>query len=252
MAFGWPTTSAQAQPAATTPTAVEAKAVETSQKAAKLEADLGKLRDTSPEAAEVMIQLIDLYHANGRVFGLISMGERFVASQPSHPKQKDVMLKLIDGLLVTSRNKETVSQCRQFLSRNPDDAAAAQVEVTLARVLDQMNDLPRSAEAHATIWTRQGDTLQGRGSLSRAIHLYSQMNNKDGITKAAELSESAVDRLPVSPAVAEFGLRGVYERRRNSEWVKSNLIANKLLTKTAEGAENQEAIDEQMAASSKK
>ena len=33
----------------------------------QLETDLSKLRDTSPEAAAVMVELIDAYHAEGRV-----------------------------------------------------------------------------------------------------------------------------------------------------------------------------------------
>ena len=40
-----------------------------SQEAAKLEADLNKFKDTSPEAAELLVKLTDLYHLHGRVFG---------------------------------------------------------------------------------------------------------------------------------------------------------------------------------------
>ena len=40
-------------------------------KAAELEAQLNKSLDTSPEGAKVMIELVDLYYNEGRVFGLV-------------------------------------------------------------------------------------------------------------------------------------------------------------------------------------
>src|SRR5262249_50064017 len=89
--------------------------------ATQLEAELSKLRSTTGEAADVMLKLSDLYYQSGRVFGLIRVGQSFVALHTSHPKHKDVMLKLIDGLLVTGRNKEVIATGRQFLVRYPQD-----------------------------------------------------------------------------------------------------------------------------------
>lgn len=220
--------AANSQPEAAKP---QAAGDDVSLKAAKLEAELSKLRDNTPEAAPLLLELVDLYHANARVFGLIRVAERFVAVQAQHPKQKDVLLKLIDGLLATSRNKEVTSVCRQFLTRFPQDAQGGRVEVILARVTEQLADWPRAAEAHAAVWKRQGDTPQGRASLARSIALYSSFNNRDGFLKAAELAESAVDKLPVGGFVSEIGARGVYERQRASEWAKSNLLAAKMLQK---------------------
>ena len=76
-----------------------------SQEAAKLEADLNKFKDSSPEAGELLVKLTDLYHLHGRVFGLIRSGQRFSASQPGDPRNQAVMLKLIDGLEAMSRHK---------------------------------------------------------------------------------------------------------------------------------------------------
>ena len=39
--------------------------------ASRLEAELGRLKDTSAEAANTLVKLVDLYHADGRCFGLI-------------------------------------------------------------------------------------------------------------------------------------------------------------------------------------
>src|SRR5262245_8607727 len=64
----------------------------------QLESNLSKLRDTSPEAAAVMLELVDAYHAEGRVFGLIRVGQTFVTAFTQHPQHRAIMLKLLDGL----------------------------------------------------------------------------------------------------------------------------------------------------------
>ena len=49
-----------------------------SQEATRLEGELGKFKDSSAEAADVMVKLVDLYHQHGRLFGLIRVAQRFV------------------------------------------------------------------------------------------------------------------------------------------------------------------------------
>src|ERR1041385_1948183 len=73
--------------------------------ASSLESQLSRTRGNTAEAAEVMLKLIDLYHDNGRVFGLVRVAQPFVAQHTTHARHKDVMLKLIDALRVTGRNK---------------------------------------------------------------------------------------------------------------------------------------------------
>ena len=66
-------------PAAPPPSAID-------QKATALEAQLNKALDSSPQAAKVMLELVDLYYQEGRVFGLVRVGERFAKAQASHPR----------------------------------------------------------------------------------------------------------------------------------------------------------------------
>src|SRR5262245_39066773 len=47
--------------------------------AGRMEAELGKYKDTTPEAADLMVQLVDFYHKQGQVFSLTRIGQRFVA-----------------------------------------------------------------------------------------------------------------------------------------------------------------------------
>ncbi len=132
------------------------------QQASQLEAQLSKMRNTSPEAAEVMLKLIDLYHENGRVFGLVRVSQSFVALHTTHPKHRDAMLKLIDGLQATARNKELVATIRQFLVRQPKDQACPTVERLLARLLIKAGDTTGAAAVNESRWRRLGATEEGR------------------------------------------------------------------------------------------
>jgi TolA-binding protein len=223
-------TIASAQAPATAPAAPAAtpEAAE-NPRVRQLETDLSKMRDTSPEAAAVMVELIDLYHAEGRVFGLIRVGQTFVTAFTSHPKHKDAMLKLADGLLATSRNKELITLIRQFEQRYPNDAAMARLEKILAATLDQVDDRPRAAEAYEAVWKRAGDTVEGRAAAMRAYALFAAMNNRDGFIRAATLAESVVDRLPAGDLPGKFGVDAVLNWQRVNEWAKSNAAGLKVL-----------------------
>jgi len=216
-------------PAATAPAAPAAQPE--NPKIRQLEADLSKLRDTSPEAAAVMVQLIDLYYAEGRVFGLIRVGQTFVTGFTSHPQHKDAMLKLFDGLLSTSRNKELITLARQFMQRYPNDPAIPRVEQVLAATLEQVDDRPRAAEALEAVWKRQGDTFLGRESALKAFNLYAGLNNKDGFTKAAALAESVADKVAAPDYATRLAIDSVIYWQRIAEYAKSNAVGNKLLKK---------------------
>lgn len=202
-----------------------------SRKASQLEAELGKLKDTTPEAADLMLQLVDMYYADGRVFGLIGIGEKFVGTHPTNPRHKEVMLKLIDGLQATSRNKELTAACRQFIGRYNEDPSVAKVEELLAVTLNQAPDRLRSAEAHEAVWRRQPTTPVGKRAGATAISQYGNLNTAPGFVKAAELSEAMLGKLPAGEFVAHTGLQGVYYWQRVNDWAKSNRVAHELLKK---------------------
>lgn len=200
-----------------------------STQAAKLEADLSKLRDTSPEAAELMLKLTDLYHEHGRVFGLLRIGQKFVAAHAAHPQHRAVMLKLIDGMLASARNKEVVATCRQFLQRYADDKECPQVEIKLAQTLDQTDDYLGAAEAHVIVFKRQPTTLLGRTAGVRAVQIYAALNNAEGFKQAAALAEVLTERFTSPDAITSCLSTAVYNWERAGEWAKANLAANKLL-----------------------
>ena len=179
------------------------------QQATQLEGELGKYKDSDAVAGDTMVKLANLYHQHGRVFGLIRIAQRFVAVHASDARHPDVMLKLIDGLEATSRNGDMAAACRQFLDRYDKSKHAPSVEVRLANVLDQATDRTASANAHRAIWKRQPQTEIGRRHGALAIRHYSLVNNKSVYSKAAELADEMLDKLPAGSFPEEVGWQGV-------------------------------------------
>ena len=130
--------------------------------ASALEAELAKYNDTAPEAADVLVKLTALYHKHGRVFGLLRAGQRFVTAHPSDKRHPAVMLQLIDGLEISSRNKELTALCRQFLTRYPKAPQCPDIEIRLAATLHQLNDRIAAADADTAVFHRQPATLVGQ------------------------------------------------------------------------------------------
>ena len=213
-----------------------------SRQASQLEADLGKVRDTSPEAAELMLKLIDLYHQQGRVYGLVRVGQQFIAAHVTNPRHKEAMLKLLDGMQATSRNKEITAVCRQFLTRYPDVPECGQVELQLAGALDQLEDRARAAEAYDAVWKRQGPSPEARRAGARALVLYNALNTKDSFTRAAVLGEAMFQKLPTGELASEVGMDSFNQWRRINEWAKSNAIGLKLLAKGMPVDKNRSSI----------
>jgi TolA-binding protein len=200
--------------------------------ATQLEAELTKLRSTSGEAAEVMLKLTDLYYQEGRVFGLIRIGQNFVALHTSHPKHKDVMLKLMDGLLVTGRNKEVIATSRQFLVRYPKDPACVEVERRLAELLTRGGETAAAAAVNESRWRRLGQTPEGVTAGMNALGQFTALNNADGFARAATLGDDLLEKLPAGPVATAAGWRAFDGWERGNNWAKANLTASKLLQKS--------------------
>jgi len=208
-----------------------AESEQVSQEIARLEAELGKVRDTSPDGADLMVKLVELYHQHGRVFGLLRTGQRFIAIHPNRPEHRDMMLKVLDGLQAASRNKEIAATTRQFLSRYPEDPACPQVELQLARALEQLDDYPAAAQAHEAVWRRQPETPEGRLAGVRALNLYQTFNSLDSFKRGATFAEEMLGKTPDSDAgfATQIGLRALYSWERAGDWARFNLAAHKLL-----------------------
>ncbi|MEZ6091093.1 MAG: hypothetical protein R3C05_24345 [Pirellulaceae bacterium] len=205
------------------------------QQAAALEAELGKYRDASPEAGEVLVQLVDLYYGDGRLFGLVRASQLFVSSHGNDPRHQAIMLKLIDGQEALSRNQELASTIRQFLARYPNAAENAELEIRLAESLCQLDDRVKAAEACRAVWTRQGPNAIGRTFGARAMQLFDQANNQDAFLEEGQLGEEMLDKLPRGEFAKQVGLQAFHSYRRIGQWAKSSSVGNKLIQKQLVG-----------------
>lgn len=231
-------TSAFAQaPAAPAPAVANQEVVndEVSKQAQALEAELGKYKDSSGEAAEAMFKLVELYHKEGRLFGLVRVGQGFATAHPQDARHQAVMLKLIDGLEALSRNKEMGAACRQFLARYPQSPQVADIEVRLAAALGQMEDKKAAAEAYRAVWARQGASEIGRRHGVTAVQLFSGINNAESITASATLAEEMLDKLPPGEFAKEIGYHAFHEWRRLGQWAKATVVGTKVLQKGLAG-----------------
>ncbi len=200
-----------------------------SRQATQLEAELGKYNDNTPDAADVMVKLVDLYHGDGRVFGLVRIGNRFVSTHPTDRRHQDVMLKMIDGLQAMSRNKDMIVACRQFLTRYPKSPQCSDVEIRLADTLAMEADKEAAAEAFHAIWNRHKNSPTGRRAAVRAIERYTSSGN-DQIAIGAELAEQVLNATAGSFA-RNIGIRSMDSWSRINKWAESNRVAATLLQK---------------------
>ena len=216
---------------------------EIGKQAALLEAELGKYKDSTPEAAEAMVKLADLYYRDGRLFGLVRVTQQFVTSHPTDPRHRAMMLKLIDAQEGLSRNKDLSATIRQFNSRYPDAGECPALEIRLADSLQQQEDRLKAAEACRVVWHRQGANEIGRRHAVSAMQLFSAVGSLEAITQAAVLGEELIDRLPAGEFTKQAGAQAFYEYRRIGQWAKSSAVGIKLFQKGLAGdAESQRQL----------
>ena len=210
-------------PVSTTLSQETVSADDVSQEVSDLEAQLGKYNDSTPEAADLMAKLVELYHGNARVFGLIRIGQRFTTAHTNDPRHESIMLKLLDGLEATSRNQDFTIYARQFLAKYPKSSACADIERRLAETLGQMDDRLAAARAWHAVWNRQPNA-NGREAGVKAVDYYSRVNNSKSIDEAAKLAAEMFHALPAGSFTEECGWKAFFDWRRIGKRAESNQI----------------------------
>ena len=208
-------------------TLAQTKLDELSQTASELEANLGKYNDATPEAADIMVELTQLYHQDARLFGLVRIGNRFLSTHPKDPRHKAVMLQTIDGLQALSRNTDMIVACRQFLTQYPSTPECADIEQRLANTLSRGQDKRATAAAYHAVWKRLGNTAEGRAAAARAIRSYNLSGSKY-VATAAQIAEDLMDANRDRLAV-QVGSYSVDAWSRSGNYAQSNRAASKLL-----------------------
>ncbi|MGE4550389.1 MAG: hypothetical protein AAEJ57_03290, partial [Opitutales bacterium] len=175
---------------------------EVSSRAADLEGQVRKLDSSSVEGANALLELVDLYHGNARAFGLIRAGKAFVKVHRDHPRHKEVMLKLLDGQLMVSRNEDIVSTTRQFLEFYKKDGASQQVARELGEVLQRQNKKMEAAKAFEQAWRLSG--MKDLKSGYRAVRLFGE-SGAGGARDCGRLAGEILDKVN-GTAARELGM----------------------------------------------
>ncbi|MBT4667445.1 MAG: hypothetical protein HOB63_13100, partial [Opitutae bacterium] len=191
-----------------------------SQRAADLEAQVRKLDASTVEGANVLLELIDLYHSNARGFGLIRAGKTFVKTHRDHPRHKEIMLKLLDGHLVLSRNEDIVSTARQFLEFYKKDGASQQVARDLGEVLARQNKKMESAKAFEQAWGLSGKKDLESGY--RSVRLFGE-SGAGGAKDCGRLALEMLNNLNGTPAI-ELGIYA-FGRCSHGNWDRKGAVA---------------------------
>ena len=219
-----------------------ARKAELNQQLSQLESELGKYKDSAPEAANLMLQLSDEYYKHGRALGLVRITQRFTQVHVNHPKHREMMLKLIDAQQVLSRNNELVVACRQYLERYGASGEAASIEIRLADVLEQTTDREGAAKAAEVVWKRHGNSATGKQYVERAVYIYQSLPGNELQTQAAVLSEEAMEKIPAKEFARAMGNNAVYLYSRLSKRVESNRVINRLFQKGLAGDSDQQRV----------
>ena len=205
------------------------------QQLSQMESELGKFKDSSPEAAALMLQLAEQYYQHGRSLGLIRICQRFTQIHINHPQHQAMMLKLMDGQQVLSRNNDLIVSARQFLQRYAKSPKAAEMEIRLADALHQTPDREAAANAAETVWQRYGNNPIGKKYVQRAVYLFQLQGGVTLQTHAAELSEAAFNKIPNGTFAQQMAENAIYLYARLSLRVESNRVIAKLFQRKLSG-----------------
>ena len=162
----------------------------------------------TPEAAEAMSKLVDLYHRDGRLFGLVRHGPAVHCLQPTHPNHKAVMLKLIDGQEGTLAQQGPATTIRQFLARYPDAPNVRRSKFDWPTCCNSLTiesgGRSLSVPSGGVSPTRMGGVTARRQCNSSARRILPSR-----LLRPAQLGEEMLDKLPAGEFAREIGLPGV-------------------------------------------
>ncbi len=185
--------------------------VDPEKRAADLEAKLRQTLESSDAGARIMLELIDIYYAEGQLFGLVRTARTFVNSQASHAKHEETMWRLMEGLMAASRNNEIKSTGLQFLERYPNSRRVAEVHHALARVFERENKRREAADHYRGAWEKLGKN--GLQHAEKAFRQYYEMRNPETAKIMGEMALKIMDQLPANVSAAQFAYNAMYQTK---------------------------------------
>jgi len=189
-----------------------------------LEARLKESTETSSAAAELMLELLEIYTKDGQVFGVIRTASKFSRAQPEHPRRAEVMLKLIEGYAATARHEDVITSSRQFQEIFPKSALGNQVRKHLATAYERTGRKTYAAVQLSDAWKNGASTDTGVD----ALRLRMEANNVTSFKEATALSLAMVTSLPADAILADISFQGMEAASRSEQWAEGLQITQNL------------------------
>ncbi|MCH7226258.1 tetratricopeptide repeat protein [Haloferula sp. A504] len=175
-----------------------------------------KLRDhltDSPEAAELMLELLSEREANEDVFGVIKTAGDFVRAQAGHPRRAEVMVRLMEGHAAGARHADVVATGKRFLELFADDPSAPRAHRAMAEAFEELGR-PAEAAGHWAALGLKGDPLM----VKRALDGFDRAENAQAAREGAEFAAAVLGNKPSEPWSISAALKGMELAHRAEQW----------------------------------
>jgi tetratricopeptide (TPR) repeat protein len=198
--------------------------------AADIQALEARLKDhlaASPEAAELMLELLQQREAAEDVFGVIKTAGDFVRAQTKHPKRAEVMVRLIEGYTAGARHAEVITTGKQFFELFPDSPLATRAHQSMADACEKLGRWQDAARHWAAI-ALTGDAV----AVKQALELFRRAENAQAGREGAEFTTALLRKFPSEAWSAPAAMRGMELAGRGERWETGAEIARLALKGT--------------------
>ncbi|MGB1129643.1 MAG: discoidin domain-containing protein, partial [Haloferula sp.] len=193
-----------------------------------LEAKLKEHLADSPEAAELMLTLLQEREASEDVFGVIKTAGDFVRAQSAHPRRAEVMVRLIEGYAAGARHGEVVATGTQFFEIFPKSELAVRAHRAMAEAHEELGQWHQAAKHWAPIGLT-GDPL----AVKRALDQFDRAENAQAGREGAEFTLALLKGKAAEPWAADAALMGMELAGRGERWETGAAIGKAVLAASA-------------------
>lgn len=178
-----------------------------------LEAKLKEHLADSPEAAELMLALLQEREAAEDVFGVIKTAGDFVRAQSKHPRRAEVMVRLIEAYAAGARHREVLATGKQFFELFPSSEFGVRAHRSMAEANEELGNWHESAK-HWSAVALSGDAVAAK----RALEHFDRAENAQAGREGAEFTLALLKKHGSKPWAPAAAIKGMDLAARGERW----------------------------------